>query len=155
MSTLTIFAIVFLFILVCGGWITSEYISHKNARENKKLKKSVHRLEHENDRLTNQFNKQNTQYSKLKGDYDNLMEAKEYIKVVEQQYKSLLNRHTNFNRGLDIIRKTVTSKKYLNNSLAKEIVILLTEHLPDDSQIEMKKNEESLLAFKRIRDKIN
>lgn len=152
MSALTIFAIIFVFILIAGGWASSEYISHKNAKANKQLRTQVARLEHENDKLTQAMNNQQGQYNHLKSEYDKIKEAKQQIKALETEYRNLSNRYNNFNRGLDVLRKTVTSKKYLNNSLAKEIILLLSEHLPDEKQMEYNKAESSRQAFKRIKD---
>ncbi len=152
MSALTLFAIIFFFLLLVGGWISSEYVSHKYAKSNKKLKANAARLEKENTILQQQYNRQTSHVKKLQSELENLKEARQKIRIVEQEYKNLQNRYNNMSRGLEILRKTVTSKKYMNNSLAKEIILLLNEHLPDAKQAEMNKAEASRETFKRIKE---
>lgn len=152
MSALTLFVLIFVFILVVGGWVSSEYISHKHSKNNKQLRQQVSKLERENNLLQNQLNSESDKFFKLKDDYEKVKDSKQQIRLLEEEYKALYNRYSNLNRGLDVLRKTVTSKKYLNNSLAKEITILLNEHLPDEKQIEVNKAESSRQAFKRIKD---
>lgn len=152
MSALTIFAMIFVLILVIGGWISSEYISAKHAKTNKQLRLSVAKLERENNILQNQLINEGDRNTKLKDDFEKVKDSRQQVRYLEDEYKALNNRYSNLNRGLDTLRKTVTSKKYLNNSLAKEIIMLLNEHLPDEKQAEIKKSEESRQAFKRIKD---
>jgi len=152
MSTLTIFAMIFVFILILGGWITSEFISSKNTKLAKELRKHVAKLERENNVLQTHLTKETNKYTKLNEEYDKIKDSKQIIKNMEREYKALQNRYSNNLRGIEVIRKTVSSKKYLNNSLSKEINLLLSEHLPDEKQQEMKKTENSQQAFKRIKD---
>ena len=143
---------VFTFILLLGGWFTSEYISSKHTKANKQLRLTMAKLERENSQLQHTLTRENDKYAKLKDDYEKIKEAKQMAKAIESEYRNLHNRYTNNNRGIEIIRKTVASKKYINNSLAKEINLLMSEHLPDDKQMQINKAEDSREAFKRIKE---
>ncbi|MDX1811476.1 MAG: hypothetical protein R3240_05985 [Gammaproteobacteria bacterium] len=132
--------------------MTSEYMSHKNANLVKQLKLHIMKLERENNSLTVQLNDEQNKFSKLNKDYLQVKDSKMVIKELQMEYRDLQNRYSNVQRGLEVIRKTVASKKYLNNSLSKEIGNLLTEHLPDSHEQQQKKVEQSQAAFKRIKD---
>ena len=72
MSALTLFFIIFLGVLMVGGWISSEYISHKNSKQSKRFHKEMLRLEKENEKLQNELISQIDRYTRLKADYDNV-----------------------------------------------------------------------------------
>lgn len=152
MSTLTIFAIIAAFLFLIGGWISSEYIASKNTKLAKNLRLQVAKLERENNMLQTNLNDENKRFIRLDEEYQKVKDSKAIIRTLEQEYKNLENRYKNNLRGIEVIRKTVSGKKYFNNSLAKEITVLLEEHLPDAKQQEMKKVEESRAAFKRIKN---
>lgn len=151
MSTLTLFAIIFVFLLVIGGWVTSEIISNKTTKTNKKYTRQMALMERENHKLQTALIKENDRYTRIKEEYDQLKDAKSQIRILETDYRKLLKQHNHIEEGLEALRKKTTSKKYSSNSLAKDIIIILDEYSPSDDQKEQNKTEETQDTFKRIK----
>lgn len=154
MSTLTLFAITFVVLLILGGWITSEVISSRTTKSNKKYTKQLALLDRENAKLQKALAKENDRYTMVKEEYDKLRDAKAQIRTLEIDYKKLNKKFKHMSNGIDELRQKVSSKKYHSNSLAKEVIVLLDERFPSDQQRAERETQGTKDTFKRIKETI-
>jgi len=155
MSTLTTFVIVFVALLVVGGWISAEYMSGKATRANKKFQKQLARLERENDTLQNQLNTETSRYSALKEEFDKYRDAKDQIRILERDYRKLNSHHNRLTQGIALLRDKMNHKKYSANSLSKDVLYHLDEHCPSDAQIAAAEADTARNKFKRIKESLS
>ena len=154
MSNITIFFIVFVFLLMIGGWITSEVISNKATKKNKKFRRQVSILEKENDQLQASLTDQIDRYTRIKEEYEKVKDAKTQIRALETDYKRLSNEFEKFNKGVEVLQQKVTSKKYSSNSLAKDLIIMIEELFPSQEKRLENKADDTRQTFKRIKSSI-
>ena len=155
MSTLTTFLFIFVFLLVIGGWITSEVISSKTTKTNKKYAKQLALMERENNKLQVALNNENNRYTHLKDEYDQIKDAKSELRGLNNEVKRLDRQIKRFKEGVEVLRKKTSSKKYSSNSLAKEVATVLDEYAPTDAQKEERRSENTKHTFKRIKTAIS
>lgn len=154
MSNITIFFIVFVFLLMVGGWITSEIISSKATKTNKKFRRQVSILEKENTQLQAALTDQIDRYTRIKEEYEKVRDAKAQIRVLETDYKKLSNEFNKFNGGVEVLKQKVSSKKYSSNSLAKDLIGMIDELFPTAEQRLENKADDTRQTFKRIKSAI-
>ncbi|HFE37369.1 MAG TPA: hypothetical protein ENK06_02975, partial [Gammaproteobacteria bacterium] len=122
MNNIVLFLTVFIFILVIAGWITSEIISSKTTKANNKLARRAAFLEKENARLESELGKQVEKYTRVREEYDKVKNLKTQMRTVENNYRKLSKQFERTSDGIDIIREEISSNKYSNNSVAKEVL---------------------------------
>lgn len=151
MSNLTIFFTVLTAVFVIGGWITSEYISSRNAKKNKQFAIAVAKLERENRNLISDLTTQTTKYTALKEEFEKIREAKAQIRTLENDYKKLRKVYERTADGIQSLRTKCASKKYSSNSLSKDVLIHLDENCPSQEQLLAMRHQSSQDVFKRIK----
>jgi len=154
MSNLFIFILIFAVILIIAGWITAEYMSVTSGKKNKKYQQQLLMAEREKDHLQTQFNTEALKLAKAREELDVLRDAKNQIRTLEREHTKLQAKHQKTVLGVGIIRDKVTHKRYNNNALAKDIIILLNEHCPTDDQVLEQKGQQTQSTFKRIKEGI-
>jgi len=155
MSNIVIFLIIFVFLLIIGGWITSEMISGNASKANKKLARQIAILETEKLTLQSELAKSTESYSKVKDQCDRIEDARVQVRALETNYRKLTNQFKRTSAGIDIIREQISGKKYSSNSLAREVLLLLDEHCPNSDQRKQIKEEKTKEDFKRIKTVMN
>ena len=154
MSNLFIFILIFAVVLVIAGWITAEYMSITSGKKNKKYQQQLLMAEREKDHLLTQFNTESLKLAKAKDELDVLRDAKNQIRTLEREHTKLQAKHLKTLAGVGVIRDKVAHKRYSNNALAKDIIILLNEHCPTEEQMLEQKGEQTQSTFKRIKEGI-
>ncbi len=152
MSNIVIFLLIFVFLLVIGGWITSEIISTTASKNSKKLVQKFAALEKEHLALQNELAKLTNNYTKAKEQSDKIEDARVQVRALESNYRKLTNQFKRTSSGIDIVREKISNKKYSSNSLAGEILSLLDEHCPNEEQRKQLKEEKTKEDFKRIKN---
>lgn len=155
MSTLTIFVVVFVALLIIGGWISAEYMSNKATRANKKFQIQLAKLERECDSLQNQLTTETNRYSSLKEEFEKYRDAKDQIRALEKDYKKLNKQHERVSLGVVLLREKLNHKKYSANSLTKEVLRHLDEHCPSEAQVAISQSESMREKFKRIKQSLS
>ena len=151
MSNLSLFFGIFMVLLILGGWISSEVISNRTTKSNKKFVKQLTKLDRENSKLQGSLNREVDRYTQIKEEYDKLRDAKAQIRTLEVEYKKLTKQYKRTSNGIDVLRQKVGSKKYSSNSLAKDIKVMLEEQFPSEAQKALTKEEATKDRFKRIK----
>jgi len=152
MSNIVIFLLIFVFLLVIGGWITSEIISSTASKNSKKLAQKFIALEKEHLSLQNEITRLTNNYTRAKEQSDKIDDARVQVRALESNYRKLTNQFKRTSSGINIVREKISSKKYSGNSLAGEILSLLDEHCPSEEQRKQLKNEKTKEDFKRIKN---
>jgi len=151
MDKIYLFLIIFVVLLIIGGWISAEVISSRTTKSNKKYTKQLALLDKENTRLQTELAKETDRYTHLKDEYEKLREAKAQIRTLELDYKRITKQYNRMSNGIEQLRQKVNSKKYSSNSLAKDIVIMLDEQFPSEEQRKQAEAEGTKDTFKRIK----
>lgn len=151
MSNIVIFLIIFVFLLIIGGWITSEIISGAASKNTKKMARQVAILEAEKLTLQSKLAKSSENYKKVKDQCEKIEDARAQVRTLETNYRKLTNQFKRTSTGIDIIREQISGKKYSSNSLAREVLLLLDEHCPNPDQRKQVKEEKTKDDFKRIK----
>ncbi len=154
MSNLVIFILVFAVVLIIAGWITAEYMSVTSGKKNKKYEQKLLKVEREKEYIQIQLKAETSRLVKVKEELNSLRDAKDQIRALEREHIKLQAKHQNIVTGVAIIRDKVTHKRYGNNALAKDIVILLNEHCPTEDQLVEQQGQQTQSKFKRIKEGI-
>ena len=154
MSNLSTFLFIFIGILVVAGWISSEMISSKATRANKKASLRSAKLEKENDQLTQAMSKEKERYNALRKEYDIAKDARDQLKDFEKEYKKLLKSYNNYSTSIDSLTALVSAKKYGSNALSREVLTHINEHCPSQEKRDSMKEESTKAVFKRIKDRM-
>ena len=129
-------------------------MSMSSGKKNKKYEQKLIILEREKEYLQTQYNTEGSRLAKAKEELQSLRDAKDQIRQLEREHAKLQKKHAYAVQGIALIRKKVSNKRYFNNVLAKDIVVLLEEHCPTEEQRMEKDGQKTKSAFKRIKDGI-
>jgi len=154
MSNLSTFLFIFVGILIVAGWISSEMISSKATKANKKSSIRSAKLEKENNQLTHTLVKEQEKYKGLRTEYEKAREARDQLKEFEKEYKKLVKSYNVYTASVETLKELVSAKKYSSNALSKEVLTHIDTHCPSDEKAQKMKDESTQAAFKRIKERM-
>ncbi|MDH3326284.1 MAG: hypothetical protein OEM38_06150, partial [Gammaproteobacteria bacterium] len=104
MANISIFLFIFTGVLVIAGWISSEMISTKATRANKKLTVRAAKLENENNLLTNNMSADSEKFRTLKIEFEKAKEARDLLNDFESEYRKVQREYNKFSSSIDSLR---------------------------------------------------
>jgi len=155
MGNLSTFFFIFVAVLIVAGWISSEMISSKAARANKKSTMRAAKLEKENNQLTQAITREQEKYKHLRAEYEVVKEAKGQIREFEKEYKKVVRVYNKFSDSITSLKEMASAKKYSSNALARDVIAHIEENCPNKSQMNRMKDESTKEVFKRIKKRID
>ena len=154
MSTGITYLIFFIFVLIIGGWILSEVISRKAKKLEKVYSKELKVLNKEKEDLIKSISKEDTRYTRIKKECEELRAFEETIPTLRKNHTQLIADLNHTQLKIDELRVKLNSKEYSGNPVVHDVIQIIEEYSPNSEDRKMKNEDKIRQTFNSIKDSI-